>query len=89
MENPIYEFKKAQKELAAKIRSDELDVDSYIFRHNHIAYCELRGRKREQIEMPREGNEPSETLIDKVKKEWQGKITAWRKEYEKTLCDCD
>ena len=47
MENPIYEFKKTQKELAAKIRSDELDIDSYIFRHNHIAYCELMGRKRE------------------------------------------
>lgn len=90
MENPIYEFKQKQKDLAAKIRSDKgTDDDSYVFRHNHIAYCELRGRERSQIEMPREGNEPSEYLVDRIKREWQIKIGAWREENEKTLCNCD
>lgn len=90
MENPIYEFKKVQKELAAQIRSDAgTDYDSYVFRHNHIAYCELRGRSRSQIEKPREGNEPSETLVDRIKKEWQVKISAWRDANEEALCDCN
>lgn len=31
---------------------------SWDYRHHHIAYSELRGRKYEQIEQPREGNEP-------------------------------
>ena len=90
MENPIYEFKRQQKELAAKIRSDVgTDSDSYSFRHRHIAYCELRGRARKQIECPRYGNEPSDFLIDKIKKEWSGLIVAWREENEKALCSCD
>jgi hypothetical protein len=90
MENPIYEFKKQQKELAAKIRSEKgNDVCSYTFRHNHIAYCEIRGRERSQIENPREGNEPSEDLIQRTKDAWLLKITAWREANEKTLCDCD
>jgi len=37
------------------------------YRHRHIAYCELRGRTREQIERPREGNEPDEKLIESIK----------------------
>lgn len=32
-------------------------------RHKHIAYCQLRGRTREQIERPGEGNRPDEKLI--------------------------
>lgn len=38
---------------------------SHDFRHRHIAYCLLRGRKREQIEKPREHNLPNEKLIQK------------------------
>ena len=90
MENPIYEFKTQQKKLVAKIKSDSgTDYDSYVFRHNHIAYCELRGRLRSEIEKPREGNEPSESLVDRIKKEWLVKIGAWRDANEKALCDCD
>jgi len=33
------------------------------FRHLHIAYCEFRGKTREQIERPAEGNEPREDTI--------------------------
>ncbi len=32
----------------------------YEFRHHHIAYCELRGRKREEIEQPAFDNMPSD-----------------------------
>lgn len=54
----------------------ESDVQSlkWIFRHNHIAYCETRGRTREQIECPRDGNEASENRIDQIKEEWVNKI---------------
>jgi len=81
MGNPILIFKEQQKKLANKIRSDEgSDYDSYLFRHAHIAYCELRGRTRDQIENPRENNKPSESLIKTHKKDWKEKIEAWRAE---------
>jgi hypothetical protein len=35
------------------------------FRHLHIAHCLMHGRTMEQIENPREGNEPSQAQIDK------------------------
>ena len=89
MENPIAQLKEIQKKLVEEIKSNHNESDSYTFRHNHIAYCELRGRQRQQIEVPREGNEPSEYLISKIKKEWLDKIAAWREEDEKTVCDCD
>ena len=34
------------------------------FRHKHIAYCLVKGRKYEEIEQPLEGNEPSFPLIE-------------------------
>lgn len=47
---------------------------SYEFRHNHIAYCELRGRSREQIEKPSDNNLPNEDYITKIKTHWMEKI---------------
>jgi hypothetical protein len=44
--------------------------DGYIFRHFHIAYCELRGKSRDQIEVPRENNEPNEKLIREIKEKY-------------------
>lgn len=41
----------------------------YHFRHTHIAYCELRGRNRDQIEKPAENNKANEKYIEKIKKE--------------------
>jgi hypothetical protein len=52
------------------------EIESIIFdlrlnyRHHHIAYCELRGRIREQIEKPGEYNLPSESIIKKVKEKY-------------------
>ena len=40
------------------------------FRHHHIAYCEMRGRTREQIECPRENNLPVQREIDRIKNDW-------------------
>ena len=39
----------------------------YEFRHHHIAYCELRGRTREQIEIPAEDHRPDQRFIDSIK----------------------
>jgi hypothetical protein len=49
--------------------------DSYTFRHFLIAYCELRGRTREQIEIPHKDNLPNETLIKQIKDKY-----AWSSE---------
>ncbi|MCK4977236.1 MAG: hypothetical protein KAS36_09930 [Anaerolineales bacterium] len=40
------------------------------FRHKHIAYCQLRGRERHQIEKPREDNLPNEDLIERFMDEF-------------------
>ena len=37
------------------------------YRHRHIAYSELRGHTRDQIEKPAEDNLPDEDLISKYK----------------------
>ena len=46
-----------------------LNYNKYDYRHKHIAYCTIRGRSRQDIERPREGNLPHEgyikTLIEK------------------------
>lgn len=40
----------------------------YQYRIKHIAYCELRGKTRDQIEPKvREGNEPNQSKIDAIK----------------------
>ena len=46
----------------------------YKFRHHHIAYCEMRGRTREQIECPRENNLPVQREIDRIKEEWMAQL---------------
>jgi hypothetical protein len=42
-------------------------MDTRDYRHHHIAYCELRGRTRDQIEKPREDNKPNEYEINRIK----------------------
>lgn len=44
------------------------------YRHHHIAYCELRGRTREQIEKPGKYNLPDEKKIQAVKEAYSGTI---------------
>ena len=40
------------------------------FRYIHIAHCLLRGRTMEEIEKPREGNEPRQDQIKKYIKDY-------------------
>lgn len=44
--------------------------DSPDYRCYHIAYCELRGRSREKIEIPHQDNPPNEHKINQIKKEY-------------------
>ncbi len=37
------------------------------YRHYHIAYCELRGKTRDHIEMPKVNNKADETFIYSLK----------------------
>jgi hypothetical protein len=39
----------------------------YEFRHFHISYCEIRGRKRDQIEKPSKYNLPNQKYIEQIK----------------------
>ena len=88
---PMQQFKVEQKKLAQEIRklkSQRKESDcGYVrnlemyrddYRHHHIAYCELRGRTREQIEIPRKGNEPNNGYVDTIKEKWLNKL----REYE-------
>ena len=44
-----------------------LDRIRWEYRHVHIAYCEIRGKERTQIEIPRDDNLPNEDKIAKIK----------------------
>ena len=65
----------------------------YEARHHHIAYCELRGRVREQIErIVRDDNHPNEMYISQLKERyaWSEEEIKWyeemlEKKNEKTL----
>jgi hypothetical protein len=48
------------------------------FRHKHIAYCLLRGRRYEEIERPREGNEPDMIYVQMVMDEYEQPKTKFR-----------
>ena len=44
----------------------------YEFRHHHIAYCELRGKSRVQIERKvKDNNEASESYIESIKEKYE------------------
>lgn len=43
---------------------------SWDYRHHHIAYSELRGRTRSEIENPRDNNLPNEEWILSIKKKY-------------------
>jgi len=45
------------------------------YRHHHIAYCELRGRTREQIEKYcRHNNKPNENTIFSIKEQYAWEV---------------
>lgn len=53
-------------EIQMRIFSNKRD-----FRHHLIAYCEMRGMKRELIEKPAENNLPSESTIAEIKTQYE------------------
>ena len=66
---------------AAHLIHNELMFNSLEFRCYHIAYCELRGRTRDQIEKPRKDNIPNQKTIDRIKKMYKEEVI-----YEEALC---
>jgi hypothetical protein len=54
------QFKQSQRDGSPNLRwYCEAEVSSTEYRHRHIAYCLARGRSMDQIERPKEGNEPN------------------------------
>ena len=86
MNPKLLELKALLKETAARIKDEKRENKEYqranngcmcyfgasseYFRHHHIAYCELRGRTRDQIERPAENNLPNEAWIARIKAEY-------------------
>ena len=52
---------------AASRLMSKLHYRSLIYRNHHIAYCELRGWSRDQIEKPKKDNLPDEGAIAQLK----------------------
>ncbi|MCK9154724.1 MAG: hypothetical protein M0P12_01270 [Paludibacteraceae bacterium] len=82
----IDELKQRRNELACEIKSMragrkeslkkvsgfqcKLAYKSMESRLLHIAYCELMGRTRDEIEKPRLGNAPNEAMIEQIKEQY-------------------
>ena len=84
LKNQAEKIKKTRIELKEKQRANSnerwrlqwnLKDYSFEFRHHHIAYCELRGRTRDQIEKPKEGHEACENTINLLKFKYAWEIT--------------
>ncbi len=58
--------------------------NSYEYRHWHIARCELKGLKREQIENPANNNLPNNKYIKDLKDQLKEEVT----DYEKNVYNC-
>lgn len=48
------------------------------FRHRHIAYCLLRGRRLEEIEKPAEDNAPNMKRVEQYMEEYRERFEALR-----------
>lgn len=59
-----------------RVWQDQVESASWTWRHKHIAYCLLRGRKIEEIERKvREGNEPNRKLIEQYIEEFTREVS--------------
>ena len=68
----IREFKNKRKlpnrgELTLWQIESSITKDKYHYRHHHIAYCEMKGRTRDQIEKPSKYNLPNQKYIEQIK----------------------
>ena len=59
---------KERRELGKALWRIESEIDwrRHEFRHKHIAYCQLRGRVRHEIERPADNNLPNEQFIERI-----------------------
>ena len=81
------QIKEIHKNLAQEIREHRCSSDSWEFRHRHIAYCLLRNRTMKQIENKvREGNEPSDRLIEKYKEEYLKMLSDYMEAQDEVVC---
>jgi hypothetical protein len=69
----IRTLKNRRKETCGS-EEDKILQLKYHFRHIHIAFCETRGRTREEIEKPAQNNLPNENYIKKIKEEILQKV---------------
>lgn len=76
------ETKEAQRKGNGGSLQFKLASRSWEYRHHHIAYSELMGKTRDQIEQPREGNEPIENKIKALKSKY-----AWTPEEEQAYLE--
>ena len=84
--HPMIEKKEQLKDMARAIRSLKMTrktdvganwkiyVASRKYRHEHIAYCLVRGRSYEQIEKPSEFNLPNWDIINPLKDKLQKSV---------------
>jgi hypothetical protein len=61
---------KGEGPVASSIHNSLRFRESRDYRCYHIAYCELRGKTRDQIEKPNEFNKPNENKIALIKQEY-------------------
>jgi hypothetical protein len=60
-----------KRDIPTYVLENRLSTLTYEFRHHHIAYCELRGKTRLQIEQKnKENNEPNESYIISLKEQY-------------------
>ncbi len=60
-----------KKDIPAYELEHKISKLKYEYRHHHIAYCELRGKTRLQIEQKvKENNEPNESYIISLKEQY-------------------
>lgn len=80
------QIKEIHKNLVQEIRKNRFPADSWEFRHRHIAYCLLRNRTMQQIENKvREGNEPSDRLIEKYKEEYLKMLSDYMEAHDEAV----
>ena len=71
-----YQFKESQRNRSTKYTLlRQLHDLQYEYRHHHIAYCELRGRTRDEIETPNDNHYPNSNYIEQLKEQY-----AWSEE---------
>ena len=81
----IRKLKVEQKRINHNDNKLLLDIKSKLYdkkseyRHQHIAYCVMCGRKRIEIENPRSGNEPKEDYLNDLLAKYEQ--TAYNKNY--------